>query len=898
MPAYIPQRRNRKKVKAPPVFLFARRVGILYRYTVDHAAGSWNASEVARVASLSKDVAGVKDELAVMNDAGVSLISGGYIMPSGAIHSVDSYDYTDWIDVFPGENVLVTTALFGNASIVIADEDKNVIDVISSVADRQLADYDIAIPETGKYIRASCLHSVSYGFSLVFRLAKEVKEIANEVRAVASKAKEISGEVEQMAGEVIKKITELAPAYDTLMHDTVGGVPIDEIEFEKGYIDGNGEYSSSHTRFCIRSLEWSDDYWFIFPSEKISGYFVLYDASDNVIYSGAWADFVSLQNRFPYFPFAFFSSFNPVRCSINLTTSGLLTVTDELLRRFNSYGMVRANNGMGLINLTEYGPNLSPVKSSEFTRYTTIRLIPPLPAGTYVLKADIESSDKDREESNAVLYSGLTASGTGVAIRMARGKDKSQIFTLPWPAQLLYLYASINSTLSVDDTAVWNNISIEPVNGQTGSDALMTVIDQRARKQVISVSNFLSFENITITGESSTEYKIERPDKNIASMILYADAKFTRAKDVTDYPRVRLGVTTDRNFYRPSTWYRIGKENEFDQHEWRSPAYFWDSRPVTLEIYVPDGCELSIRKLGNRYENQINRMPDNGLRFFARPATCNITADLSMPALQMAYRQGYNTSIVIPKVSSDGVWFAYHDDTWDIASTHLRNADGSTITDSAYNGKRFHEIPYAYLEQFDWGRLYGVPAFEGLKGMKLDDYFEFLSKTGMSPRFSMHPSVGINTTENLTALKKLVNTYGLLSKLTILVNNIDQVFPVFGNDIAGYCFGNATGSSWDGDKRVDSGFEAALAAKEKHGITTEISCGLWSDSLFSDRDKAKEFVGQIRVAGFSAGVFEYTHIGIDGTSHSQLWSEDLRWLASIGVTEFTINYHTSVGLNW
>ena len=42
--------------------------GILYRYTVDHAAGSWNASEVARVASLSKDVAGVKDELESTND--------------------------------------------------------------------------------------------------------------------------------------------------------------------------------------------------------------------------------------------------------------------------------------------------------------------------------------------------------------------------------------------------------------------------------------------------------------------------------------------------------------------------------------------------------------------------------------------------------------------------------------------------------------------------------------------------------------------------------------------------------------------------------------------------------------------------------------------------------------
>lgn len=411
-----------------------------------------------------------------------------------------------------------------------------------------------------------------------------------------------------------------------------------------------------------------------------------------------------------------------------------------------------------------------------------------------------------------------------------------------------------------------------------------------------NIGQFVNIKNITVESNTTYSFDITRSE-NSESMIIYADAKFSRASSVTDYPRIQFGIVTDRGFDRPTTWYRIGKEDEFEQHEWRVPAYFWDNRKVTVTIYVPTGCELTIRNLRNYYNNFVFRTTD-GLRFFGRSGTCNIAPDLSMASLQMSYRHGYDTFVVIPKISSDGVWFAYHDDTWDISTTVLRNPDGTVITDETYNGEYFHNIPYSYLEQFDWGMRWGEPAFTGTKGMKLEDYFEFCAKTGISPRFSMHPANGVNTTENLTSLKNLVNKYGLLKKLTILVNNIAQIFPVFGNDIAGYCFGNSTEATWDGVSRIDDAFTKAQSAKETYGITVPICCGMWADGIFSDLDKAKTLVADIRDAGFDAGIFEYTHTGIDGSSHRMLWSDDIRWLASIGVTEYTTDYHTSNGLNW
>jgi hypothetical protein len=275
--------------------------------------------------------------------------------------------------------------------------------------------------------------------------------------------------------------------------------------------------------------------------------------------------------------------------------------------------------------------------------------------------------------------------------------------------------------------------------------------------------------------------------------------------------------------------------------------------------------------------------------------------ELTVPAMQMASRAGYDTFVIIPKISSDGVWFAYHDDTWDVSTTQYRNMDGTLITDTQYDGMRFDKIPFDYLLNYSAGYQFG-PAFYDVKTMRLEEGLAFLAKTGMKLRFSMHPVTGINTAEKLADLKRLVQRYGLLKDLTIIVNDFESLYAAFGNDVGGYCFPNKANSSWDegATNRPEEALEKALAAKAAHpDITVPISCGLWTPALFSDRTRAEALVSDVLDAGFTAEAFSYYHVGIDGgPSHLPLWSEDIRWLMSIGVTGFTDGYNSSIGLNW
>lgn len=520
-----------------------------------------------------------------------------------------------------------------------------------------------------------------------------------------------------------------------------------------------------------------------------------------------------------------------------------------------------------------------------------------IPAGTYTLSALVTKNETGNVRM--VFYKQNTAASELLANPyIAPGSRNSKTFTLAEDCHHIVVYSAANSAGQVP--ANWTNIQIEAGSAATDYTPPLTAVDVVARTDITDISARLNQQilltNTTYTGEHTET--IVLPDHNTytETPIISCDAVFTRNSGVTDYPRVQLLMNTARGLERYTTWYQVGKEGQYEVKEWRAPAFeIWQNNEVKLSIYVPAGCALTIRNLWLRYDSSVDRTQARGTEFFARPGTCNMVPGLTIPALQMAYRHGYGTFTVIPKISSDGVWFAYHDDTFDIDTTGLRLQDGSRITSDAYNGMRFDQIPFSHLDQYVYGS-YGA-FFLDARLMKLETCFEYLAKTGMKLCFSLHPATGINT--KLTELKRLVQKYGLLKDLKIIVNHIESVFGTFGNDIGGYIFPNATESNWTGDtKRVDVALTNAIAAKSTYGITVPITCGLWADSLFSDRSKAEQLLSDILDQGFTANVFTYTLTGIDGTSHNYLWSEDMRWLMSIGVTEFTDGYNTSVGLNW
>lgn len=527
---------------------------------------------------------------------------------------------------------------------------------------------------------------------------------------------------------------------------------------------------------------------------------------------------------------------------------------------------------------------------------------------TYTISAKVTSSDSGTNSLIKITNAAATkavASGT-----IAHdGTRQSFTFTANGESQRFYIYAASTDSASEEETVTATDIEIA-----VGSSAApyfpdgWTAVDYVAREKVASLEDSVSeitsgrmlIAEQEITGPDSIGIDLPEMDFALGLPVFFADAMFTRESGVTDYPRARIGVKNGRQLERYSTYYKIGAENAYEAHEWRCPAFVWGKKSARIIITVPSGCVLTIRKMGYRLDNSIDRHT-TGARFFARPGDCNMTPELTIPCMQMASRAGYDTFVIIPKISSDGVWFAYHDDTWDISTTQYRNTDGSVITDDEYNGDRFDQIPFDYLLQFSAGYQFG-PVFYDIKTMRLEEGLAFLSKTGMKLRFSMHPSAGINTSAKLAELKRLVAKYGLLKDLTIIVNDFDSLYAAFGNDIGGYCFPNSTGASWSegATNRPDAALTKAQTAAINHpDITVPISCGLWVDSLFSDKTKAEALVKDVLDAGYAAEAFSYYHVGIDGgESRLQLWSEDYRWLMSIGVTGFTDGYNSSIGLNW
>ena len=545
----------------------------------------------------------------------------------------------------------------------------------------------------------------------------------------------------------------------------------------------------------------------------------------------------------------------------------------------------------------------------EVTGLKTVTFNANIPAGTYTLSALVTKNESGNVRMMFYKDSVSTANQLANPYIAANSRN-SKTFTLAEDCDIVQVYSAPNVSGTVP--AVWSDIQIEAGSNATAFTPHITATDFVARNDIAKNKNDIEniendidninarlerqelIKNTVYQGETSVTLTLPKYNTFSETPILACDAMFTREQGVIDYPKIRIEMKNDRNLIRQTTTYMIGKEDQYEVKEWRAPAYIWGDKDVTIVINVPLGCTLTIRSMKYRFDSSVNRNR-RGVTFFARPGTCNMVPELSLPALQMAFRHGYDTFTIIPKVSSDGVWFTYHDDTWDVATTLMRNPDGTKITNIQYDGEPFHNIPFGYINQYRAG-VYGS-AFYDVHFMKLEDCFKFLAETGMKLRMSMHPYAGINT--NLVHLRRLIEKYGLLKDTTVIVNDISTLFGTFGNDIGGYCFPNSVGATWDGvENRIDEALTKAQSAKVNYGITCPISCGMWADGLFSNLSNTEELVSDILDAGFSAGVFSYNYTGIDGQSHSYLFAEDIHKLMSLGVTEFTEGYNTSLGLNW
>lgn len=108
--------------------------------------------------------------------------------------------------------------------------------------------------------------------------------------------------------------------------------------------------------------------------------------------------------------------------------------------------------------------NLCPIGEATFETSTQINFDTPLEAGTYVLAANITSTDTDSNANLALFY---YQDGSTKEVRLTRnpgGNRVNIIFKLDKPATRMHIYASENYSLSQGDTSTWSKIQIESGN--------------------------------------------------------------------------------------------------------------------------------------------------------------------------------------------------------------------------------------------------------------------------------------------------------------------------------------------------------------------------------------------------------------------------------------------------
>ena len=358
------------------------------------------------------------------------------------------------------------------------------------------------------------------------------------------------------------------------------------------------------------------------------------------------------------------------------------------------------------------------------------------------------------------------------------------------------------------------------------------------------------------------------------NMIVAAYAMFVN--DVDDsVPTIQFKYLYGNTVVHTSTAYTIGKKDEYCKKEWRVPA-FMDNCSIQVVVTIPSNVTLYISEFTNYYSDTINRNTV-GYRMNAHLSFYGFN---TLNAWDESAKLGYPCAIVVPKITYDGVWVCFHDDS---LSNQLIDADGHTPADN-HPGETLtiSSLTYSELQTYTYKEnKFG----EYLKVAKLEDFFMVCAKTGMHPMFSWHP---VSSAEEMQDIKTMAKKFGLLPYLNIKmafsggssVSALDRAYSVFGSEI----------ESYTGDVNVDTDISTIITALDttdaaQNKDKVRVGLELFNSRLGNDTSKVQAILD----AGYFAAIAWMT---ADPTG------EQLEYWIRNGVTEFTEYDMFSYGLNW
>lgn len=331
-------------------------------------------------------------------------------------------------------------------------------------------------------------------------------------------------------------------------------------------------------------------------------------------------------------------------------------------------------------------------------------------------------------------------------------------------------------------------------------------------------------------------------------------------------PKIRFSLTADgqeQPFYE-SHDYIIGSSLEFSRKAWRVPPLFLPKTTLTVNIQIPAGTVLHIKDFTISSDDGYNDWRF-GLRHNAHLGFWGIAPNNTMPAFELAAACKFPSCIVVPKVTLDGVIVCIHDDT---INATARDINGKAPSEPIY----VWDKTYDELLEWEYGS-YKNEIYKGAKLPLLTDFFDLCAKTGMRPMFSTHPGL---TTKQWKEVREMLELRGLLNCFHIKsfdINILKSAYSVFGTDIEGYTFDIDT---WE-DSHIDVLINSGIDYK---------SCRVGIEIKFGDY--TKQIAEKIRSAGFFASAWDIKRRDFEEYNNLILW----------GVTEFTEDYHCSMGLNY
>ena len=384
---------------------------------------------------------------------------------------------------------------------------------------------------------------------------------------------------------------------------------------------------------------------------------------------------------------------------------------------------------------------------------------------------------------------------------------------------------------------------------------------------MLSVDSFLPFgklrdNTLLITHNFNISCK---PKTSVSCLVL----GITSAYDGENAPKIRLALTASEQnepFYE-SHDYRISKKGEYTRKSWRIPPIFMPGMTLTLRVDIPEGTTLYVKDVSMSHDSGAPHW-FSGPRHNAHLGFWGLAPDNTMPAFELAAACGFPACIVVPKVTKDGVLVCIHDDTLNRTG---RDKNGNPPSEEKV---LIRDMTYEELLQWEFGS-YKNEIYRGTKIPLLSDFFDLCAKTGMRPMFSTHPDL---PTEKWLEVKEMLKKRGLLKNFHVKsfgLEVLQHAYSILGTEIEGYTLDVGTGK-WTDEipgKVLNSGIDASAC---RVGIEVRRI------------NYTQEIAKAITDAGFFASVWELKRLDFDEYTKLMSWPH----------TEFTEDYHCSMGLNY